>query len=176
MVTAMASPFHYQDPFPLGDDTTKYRLLTKEHVSVAEFDGKPVLKVAPEALTLLANQALHDINFYLRTEGLSAAQVCANLQQHPHNAEAAMFQLMLLHERRSKRAPQPSGTMGSGLTGSDRESIHAYVLRHPSTIVTEGGVVTNPRLPPELFQTISKTRYRDNVVVTTKGEKVCARA
>ena len=53
MVTAMASPFHYQDPFPLGDDTTKYRLLTKEHVSVAEFDGKPILKVAPEGLTLL---------------------------------------------------------------------------------------------------------------------------
>ena len=51
MVTAMASPFHYQDPFPLGADTTKYRLLTKEHVSVAEFDGKPILKVAPEGLT-----------------------------------------------------------------------------------------------------------------------------
>jgi hypothetical protein len=108
--------------------------------------------------------------------GVSAAQVGATLQQHPHDAEAAMFQLMLLHQRRSKSAPQPSGTMGSGLTGSDRESIHAYVLRHPSTIVTEGGVVSNPRLPPELFQTMSKTRYRDNVVVTTKGEKVCARA
>ena len=39
MVTAMASPFHYQEPFPLGADTTKYRLLTKEHVSIAEFDG-----------------------------------------------------------------------------------------------------------------------------------------
>ena len=77
MVTAMASPFHYQDPFPLGDDTTKYRLLTKEHVSVTEFDGKPILKVAPEGLTLLANQALHDINFYLRTEHLE--QVAAIL-------------------------------------------------------------------------------------------------
>ncbi len=59
----MASSFHSQDPFPPGPDTTTYRLLTKEHVSVAEFDGKPVLKVAPEALNLLANQALHDINF-----------------------------------------------------------------------------------------------------------------
>ena len=76
-MVAMASSFHYQDPFPLGADTTKYRLLTKEHVSVAEFAGQPVLKVAPAALTLLANQALHDINFYLRTGHL--AQVAAIL-------------------------------------------------------------------------------------------------
>ena len=60
----MPAEFHYQDPFPLGPDTTEYRLLTKDHVSVAEFDGRPVLKVAPQALTLLANQALHDINFH----------------------------------------------------------------------------------------------------------------
>ena len=38
----------------MGADSTKYRLLTKEHVSVAEFAGQPILKVAPEALTLLA--------------------------------------------------------------------------------------------------------------------------
>jgi fumarate hydratase class I len=56
----------------LGPDTTKYRLLTKEHVSVAEFAGQPILKVAPEGLTLLASQALRDINFYLRTEHLGA--------------------------------------------------------------------------------------------------------
>ena len=45
------------------------------------------------------------------------------------------------------------------------------MLAHPSAIVTEG-VVSNPRLPPELFQTISKTRYRDGAVVTYRGEKV----
>ncbi len=73
----MPAEFHYQDPFPLGPDTTEYRLLTKDHVSVAEFDGRPVLKVAPQALTLLANQALHDINFHLRTAHLE--QVAAIL-------------------------------------------------------------------------------------------------
>ncbi len=74
----MASQFFYQDPFPLGEDTTKYRLLTKEHVSVTEFEGKKILKVNPAGLTLLANQAFHDINFYLRTEHLQ--QVAAILQ------------------------------------------------------------------------------------------------
>ncbi|MGM8776739.1 class I fumarate hydratase FumA [Enterobacter hormaechei subsp. oharae] len=60
-------PFIYQTPFPLAHDDTEYYLLTKEHVSVAEFDGQEVLKVEPEALTLLAQQAFHDATFMLRT-------------------------------------------------------------------------------------------------------------
>jgi fumarate hydratase class I len=59
-------PFHYQDPFPVGKDNTEYYLLTKEHVSVAEFEGKDVLKVSPEGLTLLANTAMRDVSFLLR--------------------------------------------------------------------------------------------------------------
>jgi len=66
----MASSFHYQEPFPVGPDKTQYRLLTKDFVSVSEFEGKPILKVDPAGLTLLANQAFHDINFYLRTKHL----------------------------------------------------------------------------------------------------------
>ncbi|HEY5996244.1 MAG TPA: fumarate hydratase [Candidatus Deferrimicrobiaceae bacterium] len=60
--------FVYQDPFPLGKDDTKYRLLTKDYVSVSSFDGKDVLKVDPEGLTVLANQAMRDVSFLLRPE------------------------------------------------------------------------------------------------------------
>ncbi len=49
-----------------GKDETEYYLLSKEHVSVAEFAGQEILKVAPEALTLLAQQAFHDAAFMLR--------------------------------------------------------------------------------------------------------------
>lgn len=59
-------PFVYQDPFPLAHDDTEYYLLSKEHVSVAEFDYQQVLKVEPQALTLLAQQAFHDAAFMLR--------------------------------------------------------------------------------------------------------------
>ncbi|MCG7782304.1 class I fumarate hydratase FumA [Lelliottia amnigena] len=59
-------PFYYQNPFPLDHDDTEYYLLTKDHVSVAEFAGQEILKVAPEALTLLAQQAFHDAAFMLR--------------------------------------------------------------------------------------------------------------
>ena len=39
------TPFKYQPMFPLGEDTTEYYLLTKDYVSVSEFEGKPILKI-----------------------------------------------------------------------------------------------------------------------------------
>src|SRR5687768_14304134 len=67
----MAAPeFVYQDPLPIQKDTTQYRLLTKEHVSVTQFEGKEILKIAPEALTYLSNIAIRDVSFLLRTAHL----------------------------------------------------------------------------------------------------------
>ena len=63
----MATPaFQYQDPFPLAKDDTKYRLLTREGVSVARFDGKEILKVEPSALERLAREAIREVSFFLR--------------------------------------------------------------------------------------------------------------
>ncbi len=59
-------PFYYQNPFPLAKDDTEYYLLSRDHVSVANFDGEEILKVDPKALTLLAQQAFHDASFMLR--------------------------------------------------------------------------------------------------------------
>ncbi len=59
-------PFKYQHPFPLGEDRTEYYLLTKDYVSVGEFEGVPVLKVAKEGLTVMANAAFRDVSFMLR--------------------------------------------------------------------------------------------------------------
>ncbi|MDR0333981.1 MAG: fumarate hydratase [Dysgonamonadaceae bacterium] len=61
-------PFHYQEPFPMSKDTTEYYLLTKEHVSVAEFEGKEILKVSEEGLMLMAQHAFRDVEFLLRSE------------------------------------------------------------------------------------------------------------
>ncbi|MEX2648405.1 MAG: fumarate hydratase, partial [Alphaproteobacteria bacterium] len=52
--------------FPLGPDPTPYRKLSTEHVSLARFEGEEVLKVAPEGLRLVAEQAFIDINHLLR--------------------------------------------------------------------------------------------------------------
>lgn len=58
--------FSFQKPFPLGKDQTEYYLLTKDYVSVSEFEGKTILKVEPEGLRLLAKTAMRDCSFLLR--------------------------------------------------------------------------------------------------------------
>lgn len=63
-----AVTFEYHDPFPLAKDTTRYRLLSKDGVTVTEFDGRPVIKVEPRVLTDLAREAMRECSFYLRAE------------------------------------------------------------------------------------------------------------
>ena len=60
--------FKYAPMFQLGKDTTEYYLLTKDYVSESEFEGHKILKIAPEALTAMANAAFRDVNFLLRRE------------------------------------------------------------------------------------------------------------
>ncbi len=74
----MATPaFSYQDPFPLGPDDTEYRLLSKEGVSTTTFEGREILKIDPEVLAFVAQQAMRDTSFLLRPKHL--AQVAAIL-------------------------------------------------------------------------------------------------
>ena len=63
-------PFVYQDPYPLGKDRTRYRKVagSEQYVSVASFEGHEIVKVDPEALTILANEAMRDASFLLRAE------------------------------------------------------------------------------------------------------------
>ena len=62
--------FSFQELFPLGPDTTTYRQLTDGFVSSATFEGKDILKIEREALTLLASEAMKDISHLLRTSHL----------------------------------------------------------------------------------------------------------
>jgi fumarate hydratase class I len=87
-------PFFYQAPFPLGPDTTEYECLTTDHVAITEFEGRPMLKIAPEGLTLLAAEALKAINFMLRPAHL--AQVAAILEDPEASDNDRMVALMML--------------------------------------------------------------------------------
>ncbi len=86
--------FVYQDPFPLGADETEYRLLSTEGISTATFEGKDILKITPEALAFLAQQAMHDCSFYLRPKHL--AQVAAILDDPEASANDRYVALTLL--------------------------------------------------------------------------------
>ena len=63
---AKAPEFRYAPMFQTGTDDTEYVKLTDQYVSVGEFEGKPILKVAPEALELLSRAAFHNVSFFLR--------------------------------------------------------------------------------------------------------------
>jgi fumarate hydratase class I len=86
--------FKYQDPFPLGKDDAPYRHLTSDHVSVSQFDGEEVLKVEPEALTLLAKEAMRDASFLLRPAHLE--QVAAILDDPEASANDRGVALAML--------------------------------------------------------------------------------
>jgi fumarate hydratase, class I len=62
--------FIYENLFQIEEDTTKYRLLTNDHVHQVEIDGRKILKIDPAALELLAAEAVNDLSFYLRTSHL----------------------------------------------------------------------------------------------------------
>jgi fumarate hydratase class I len=92
--SGLMADFAYQDPFPLGKDETKYRLLTKDHVSVVTFDGTEVLKVAPEGLAFLANQAMRDVSFLLRpAHQEKVAAILSDPESSPNDRGVAVAML-----------------------------------------------------------------------------------
>jgi len=64
--------FNYAPFYERGADPTQYRLLTTDGVSTGSFDGKPIVKVEPEALTEVARQGMSDINYFYRTHHLES--------------------------------------------------------------------------------------------------------
>ena len=83
--------FKYQAPFPLGPDKTEYYLLTKDYVSVSEFEGKPILKVAKEGLTAMANAAFRDVSFLLRrSHNLQVAKILSDPEASDNDKYVAL--------------------------------------------------------------------------------------
>ncbi|MCF8110456.1 MAG: fumarate hydratase [Desulfobacteraceae bacterium] len=80
--------FHYQPMFPLGSDDTQYRRLSDSHVSVPEFDGQTIVRVEPEALSLLAETAFKDVSHLYRTTHL---QQLAEILKDPESSENDRF-------------------------------------------------------------------------------------
>jgi fumarate hydratase, class I len=89
--------FKYQEPYPVLKDETSYRLLTRDYVSEVKFDGRKVLKVAPEGLELLAREAFTDVSFYLRASHL---QKLADILKDPEATDNDRFvaHTMLLNQ------------------------------------------------------------------------------
>ena len=70
--------FNYADLLPIGNDETEYRKISGEGVSTFEADGRTFLTVTPEAISKLTEEAMHDINHYLRAEHLNQLRKILN--------------------------------------------------------------------------------------------------
>ena len=84
----MAPEFNYSDLLPIGPDTTRYRLISRDGVTVTKLGDREFLEVAPQALTHLTEVAMHDISHYLRTEHL---QQLAKIVKDPESSANDRF-------------------------------------------------------------------------------------
>ena len=86
--------FKYAPMFQVGKDETEYYLVSKEGVSVTEFEGKEILKVSPEALTRLTEQAFHDVSFMLRrTHNQQVAKILSDPEASDNDKYVALTML-----------------------------------------------------------------------------------
>ncbi|MDR2887907.1 MAG: fumarate hydratase [Bacteroidales bacterium] len=98
--------FIYEKPFQPGADTTEYRLVTKDYVSTVNFDGRTIVKIAPEGLALLAEEAISDVSFYLRASHLEKLALILNDPEASAN-DRFVARLMLKNSAVSAKGELP---------------------------------------------------------------------
>jgi fumarate hydratase, class I len=86
--------FKYETMFPLKEDQTEYRKLSKEYVRVKEFEGKDVLLIEPEALSLLSEQAFKDVAHLYRSEHLAKLKMIIDDPESSDNDRYVSLELL----------------------------------------------------------------------------------
>lgn len=80
--------------FPLGPDTTPWRKISDQHVSVETFRGQDVLTVETEALRILSEAAFADINHLLRPSHLEQLSSILEDPEATENDRFVAFDLL----------------------------------------------------------------------------------
>jgi len=153
--------FKYQPPFPLGKDKTSYRLLTKDYINTADFEGRKVLKIDPEALTYLANQALRDVSFLLRpAHNELVAKILSDPEASPNDRGVAIAMLRNAEVAAKFELPicQDTGTA-------------TIIARKGQAVWT--GAIDEEYLSRGVFKTYTEEnlRYSQNAAITMYDEK-----
>jgi fumarate hydratase class I len=88
------SAFVYHEMFPLGEDKTPYRRLTSDYVAAARMNGREILEVDTDGLTLLASQALRDCSHLLRPGHLAQLSRIIDDPEASANDRFVAFELL----------------------------------------------------------------------------------
>ncbi|WOC52359.1 fumarate hydratase [Bergeyella porcorum] len=86
--------FHYQEPYPILKDDTKYKKLTSDYVKVEKVGDREILTVDPKGLELLAEHALADVSFMLRSSHLEKLQKILNDPEATDNDRFVAYNLL----------------------------------------------------------------------------------
>ncbi len=147
--TQAAPSFHYQELFDLApDQATPYRKLTSDYVSTFNMNGQEFLKVEPEALRLLASQAMVDIAHLLRPGHL--AQLAKILKDPEASANDRFVALELL-----KNANIASGLI---LPGCQDTGTGIVIGKRGMQVLTDG--LDEAHLSRGVYDTYTKTNLR----------------
>ena len=156
--------FKYEATVQHGEDTTEYVNLGKDGVSVAEFEGKKILKVAPEALTKIAQAAFEEVEFCLRPA--HTAKV-AKILQDPEASDNDKFVALTMLKNACVAAKGILPFPPRASSRSARTPVRLFAL--PTRASRSGRVSTMPKrflkvsttlTPPRTFATVRLLRSR----------------
>ncbi|WP_404381108.1 fumarate hydratase [Knoellia locipacati] len=154
--------FAYEDLLPIGSDDTAYRLLTTEGVEVVDGPGgRQFLQVAPEALRLLSETAMHDIAHYLRPAHLQQLRTILDDPEASNNDKFVALDLL-------KNANIAAG----GVLPMCQDTGTAIVMgKRGQHVLTEG--VDEKALSQGIYDAYTRLnlRYSQMAPVTTWEEK-----
>lgn len=88
------TPFEYQDIFPLAKDHTPYRRLTDSYVVRTSFEKKELIKIEPDGLTFLAEQAFKDVSHLLRPSHLKQLRQIIDDPASAENDRYVAFEML----------------------------------------------------------------------------------
>lgn len=86
--------FIYQDPYPILKDDTQYRKITSDFVKTEKLGDREILTVDPKGLELLAQEALKDVSFMLRTSHLEKLKAILDDPEATDNDRFVAYNLL----------------------------------------------------------------------------------
>lgn len=86
--------FFYQEPYPILADTTEYRQVSSDYVHVEKIGDREVLRVDPKGIELLAEEAMSDVSFYLRTSHLEKLRAILDDPEATDNDRFVAYNLL----------------------------------------------------------------------------------
>jgi len=142
------SSFRYQPIFEIGEDETPYRKLSSDGLGEAEILGRKALVVEPEALSLLASQAVRDISHLFRTSHLEQVRKILDDPEASDNDRFVALQML-------KNANVSAGM----ILPSCQDTGTAIVIGHKGQYVLTKGS-DEEAIARGIFETYTKTNLR----------------